>query len=222
MPAKELTFGDTELLITTGQIHGLLRNQMAYVLATALWETAHTMKPVRETLASSTDQAISILERAWGAGKLPWVKTPYWRRDSKGRSWLGRGYVQLTWFDNYKKAEEILGIDLTTNPERALDPRIAAEILVKGMKDGWFTGKKLSDYITLQKSDFYNARRIVNGLDRASEIQALAREYDRLLLQNGYGVEETPVETDWEEAAISLLEGIRDLINEFLEKEQKR
>ena len=43
-----MNLGDTRLLIEAGRERGLLRNQMAYVLATAYHETAHTMKPVRE------------------------------------------------------------------------------------------------------------------------------------------------------------------------------
>uniref|UniRef100_A0AC34G9W9 Uncharacterized protein n=1 Tax=Panagrolaimus sp. ES5 TaxID=591445 RepID=A0AC34G9W9_9BILA len=58
------------------------------------------------------------------------------------------------------------------------------------MQEGWFTGKKLSDYITLQKSDFRNARRIVNLMDKADLIAGYARDYDKLLLAEGYGVEQ--------------------------------
>ena len=64
------------------------------------------------------------------------------------------------------------------------------------MKEGWFTGKKLSNYITLQKSDFLNARRIVNGMDKAKEIEALAKQYDKELLDAGYGVESTEKPAD--------------------------
>ena len=41
-----LDLGDTRLLIEACKTHGLLRNQAAYVLATAYHETAHTMKPL--------------------------------------------------------------------------------------------------------------------------------------------------------------------------------
>lgn len=190
-----LNLGDTQLIISEGRKRQLLRNQLAYVLATAFHETAHTMKPVRETLATSDAQAIARLDNAWKKGQLKWVKTPYWRE-----GWFGRGYVQLTHKANYDKASTKLGVDLVSNPSKAMDPHIAAAVLVVGSKDGWFTGKKLSDYITLQKSDFVNARKIINGTDRASDIAALARQYDADLKLAGYG-EVSTVSTPEEKTA---------------------
>ncbi|MFC0246147.1 hypothetical protein ACFOLL_16280 [Falsochrobactrum ovis] len=45
-------------------------------------------------------------------------------------------------------------VDFVANPKLLLEPEYAAPILIVGMKEGWFTSKKLSDYIPLQKSDF--------------------------------------------------------------------
>ena len=42
-------------------------------------------------------------------------------------------------------------------------------------------------FVTLERSDFENARRIVNGRDRAAEIAAIARAYDTELKAFGYG-----------------------------------
>lgn len=183
-----LNLGDTQLIIKEAEKYGCLRNQLAYILATAYHETAHTMKPVRETLASDDDRAIRILDRSWARGRMPWVKTAYWRKDTNGKSWLGRGYVQLTWKDNYRNAGKKLGLDLLTDPNVVMKPEIAVKILVVGSMEGWFTGKKISDYITLQKSDFRNARKVINGLDKASVIARIAREYDRDLKEDlGYG-----------------------------------
>lgn len=71
-----------------------------------------------------------------------------------------------------------------------LEPKYAAPILILGKAEGWFTGKKLSDYITLQKFDFRNGRRSVNRMDKADLIAGYAREYDKLLLAEGYGVDQ--------------------------------
>jgi hypothetical protein len=49
------------------------------------------------------------------------------------------------------------------------------------MRDGTFTGYKLNDYIYGATRDFYNARRIINHLDRAADIAAIAGEYYRVL-----------------------------------------
>lgn len=170
------------LILAECKRHGLLRNQAAYVLATAEHETGGTFKPVRETFAKTDSGAKSNLDRAFKKGQLTWVKTPYWRD-----GYFGRGFVQLTHKYNYEKAGKKLGIDLVKKPSLALDPHTAAKILVVGMKEGWFTGKKLADYISLTKSSFKQARRIVNGMDRAAKIAALAVKHDRALKEGGYG-----------------------------------
>lgn len=161
--ALNLTLGDTALLIDKARTHGLLRNQLAYLLATVYHETAHTMKPVTEY------------------GSLKYLKS------KRYYPYVGRGYVQLTWDYNYRKAGEKLGVDFMENPSLLLVPEYSAEIAVLGMRDGWFTGKKLSNYITLRRSDFVNARRIINGLDKCDLIAGYAREYDKLLKAAGYG-----------------------------------
>ncbi len=159
-----------ELIVSTCKAYGLLRNQAAYVLATADHETNATFMPVREAY---------------------WVKNAeQWRkRNLRYYPWYGRGFVQLTWEANYKKAGDKIGVDLIKDPDAAMQPDHAAKILVLGMVEGWFTGKKLSDYITLKTSEFVSARRIINGTDKDDEIAALAIKYDAELRKAGYGVE---------------------------------
>lgn len=167
----DLKLGETPLILQECQRQGLLRNQAAYVLATAFWETAHTMEPVREAFWLSED---------WRAKNLRYYP------------WYGRGFVQLTWETNYEAMGRRLGLDLTTDPDVVMRPDTAAKILVVGMREGIFTGKKLDDYITLQSSDYRGARRIVNGMDKASAIAELAEDYEAALLGIGYGVEKAP------------------------------
>nr|ADN15777.1 hypothetical protein Cyan7822_3845 [Gloeothece verrucosa PCC 7822] len=128
------------------------RNQCAYVIATA--EAESNFAPVQE---------------AWWLGEV-WRKTNlrYW-------PWYGRGYVQLTWRFNYLKYERILGIKLTQNPDLASRPDIALYILLHGMTNGSFTGASLRNYINGSKTDYVNARRIINGMDRAGQIAGRAR-----------------------------------------------
>lgn len=164
--AISMKLGYTQLIIDEAKKQGLLRNQLAYVLATAYHETAHTMKPVKEAY---------------------WLSEDWRKKNLRYYPWYGRGFVQLTWEDNYKKAGEKLNEDLTTDPDRVMEPQVSAEILVIGSRDGWFTGKKLSDYITLQKSDFVNARRIINAMDKADLIAGYAKDYDQQLKKLGYG-----------------------------------
>lgn len=166
-----------EILLTATE--GLPVSHRAYLLATAKHETAHTMQPVRETLAKSDAGAVKALDRAFAAGKLPWVKSPYWRPDADGKSWFGRGYVQLTHKANYQRAGKAMGIDLVADPSAALSPMLAARILVQGCGEGWFTGKRLSDYLP---GDYAGARRVVNGTDRAKEIAGMAEAFEAALV----------------------------------------
>lgn len=126
-----------------------LSSQKAYVLATVEHETDRTFKPIDE----------------YGGSKTRY--SPYW----------GRGYVQLTWQSNYQKYSQLLGVDLVKNPALAKDPNIALFVLVHGFKTGAFTGKKLSDYVNASKKDFVNARRCINGTDKAQHIANLANRY---------------------------------------------
>jgi len=94
-----------------------------------------------------------------------------------GPRFKGRGFVQITGRRNYRIWSDKLGINLIDNPEKAALPEIAALILVRGMRDGSFTNVGLSDFIVGDRRDFFNARRIVNGLDRADDIAQIAESY---------------------------------------------
>lgn len=169
----DLNLGHTRALIDECRRQGLLRNQCAYVLATAYHETAHTMKPIYErgskAYFNKYDAGTKIGKNLGNTKK------------GDGYLYRGRGFVQLTGRANYAK------YGLTDNPDKALEPKIAADIAVTGMRKGTFTGKKLADYITLAKSDFVNARRIINGTDKAGLIAQHARAYDMDLKVMGYG-----------------------------------
>ncbi|MGO7166943.1 hypothetical protein AB9F47_07715 [Rhizobium leguminosarum] len=161
------------------------RRWLAYILATAYHETAYTMQPVRETLAESDVRAVEILETAFAAGRLSWVKTPYWRPDEDGRSWLGRGLVQLTHKRNYEAMSVLTGIDLVADPDRAMEMDAAVTILIEGMLQGSFTGHKLADHLNTTTADWVNARRIVNGTDRAEKLAAYAMVFDAAIRPDG-------------------------------------
>src|SRR5215831_16400919 len=129
-----------------------LKTQIAYVLATADHETAHTFQPVAEAFWIKPDA------EAWRKKNLR-----YW-------PYYGRGYVQLTWKNNYALYGQLLGIDLVNKPDLAMDPRTALFVLVHGFKAGTFTGRKLTDFVNATSTDFLNARRCINGTDKQAEI----------------------------------------------------
>lgn len=129
---------------------------LAYMLATTYHETNKTMQPVREAY---------------------WLSEDWRRRNLRYYPWYGRGYVQLTWEENYRKMGALLGVDLLGNLDLAMDPRIAAAIMFEGMIRGDFTGKKLEQYFATDKDDPVNARRIINGTDKADLIAGYHREF---------------------------------------------
>ncbi len=177
---------------------GLPLAQRAYILATAYHETDKTMQPIREARGKSDAQTIRRMDKAWADGKLPWVKRPYWRKDKDGKAWFGRGYVQITHKDNYRRVGAAIKTDLITDPGAALLPHVAVRVLVVGMVRGLFTGKTLDDYIGPSEWDFVGARRIVNGTDRAEKIAGYAEAFRRALVA---GREKTvPASTKTEKA----------------------
>lgn len=94
----------------------------------------------------------------------------------------GRGLVQLTWCDNYERADRELelGGALLKDFGLALRTDVAVAIMVRGMEEGWFTGRALRDYLPgpLGAADqFAAARRIINGTDRADMIAAYALKF---------------------------------------------
>ncbi len=92
-----------------------------------------------------------------------------------GPRFKGRGYVQITGRRNYTDWSRRLGMDLVGNPNLAKNPQVAARILVGGMRDGTFTGRRLDHYINDNQTDFHNARRIVNGTDKAGTFAQTAQ-----------------------------------------------
>jgi len=131
--------------------------QHAYIIATTDWETAHTFQPVREAFYLSDPNAYLSAK-------------PYY-------PYYGRGYVQLTWKQNYQYYGNILQRDLANDPDLLLDPAVALFVLVHGFKLGAFTGHKITDYINASRTDFVSARLCINGTDRAADIAAIAQGY---------------------------------------------
>lgn len=177
---RETVFGGS---LTQGQVDGLNHivksfvaagltdmRWLAYMLATAYHETAHTMQPIAE----------------YGRGKkhdygkkLKQSRKPYEMPD---RLYYGRGYVQLTWYENYEMLGRLTGRDLLNRPELAMDPEIAAQIMIMGMTKGLFTGVALSRYFNNVANDWYNARKIINGLDCYEKVAGYGMRFYKALI----------------------------------------
>lgn len=166
-------------------------SHVAYGLATAYLETAMTMQPVKEIGGNAYYTRMYDItgqrpKKARELGNL----TP-----GDGARFPGRGYPQLTGRTNYARATAKLralgfDVDLVADPDRAMEPEIAAVIMVQGMTEGWFTGRKLSDDLpsdgvaTLKQ--FTVSRDIINGVDKQVAIAEFAMKFQRGLVLAGY------------------------------------
>ena len=173
--------------------------ELAYMLATTKHETAHTFRAIGEYgKGSGRSYGAEISVSPTNAAK----KTTIYKN-----KYYGRGYVQLTWGYNYQRVDEKLGhgtypnknktaaadynkgftiSDATKsiylNPAKALEKENAYVAMVYGMQKGIFTGRKVSRYVNAVKTDYYNARRVINGTDKAAKIAAYAEDFEILLL----------------------------------------
>ncbi len=145
---------------------------VAYGLATSFWETDRKMQPVPEI----------------GRGRGKAYGKP---GKHKGQVAYGRGDVQLTWDYNYERADAELELKgaLTSNYDRAMETEISAQIMVRGMTEGWFTGKRFSSYLPAKGPatvvEFTSARRIINGIDRAEKVAGYAMSFQAALVAGG-------------------------------------
>lgn len=152
---------NTEIIIDNAIEEEIDIYKLAYILATVYWETNRTMCPVREAY---------------------WKDEGWRKRNLRYYPYYGRGYVQLTWKSNYDRASQLIGEDMVNYPDKALEPDYAAKILIDGMKKGWYTGKSMDDYITTGTlKEYTNARRIINGTDKAAKIAKLAMKFRKFL-----------------------------------------
>jgi len=149
--------------------------QIAYALATFKWETAHTFEPIHEFGSAARFNKLYGPQTKVGQGLGN-------NKAGDGALFHGRGFVQLTGRANYTKAARLTGEDLLNDPDRALVPEIAYNIAVQGMIDGWFTGRKLSQFIKDGAPPLYDdARTIINGHDQAAKIADIARRMAEVL-----------------------------------------
>ena len=149
--------GNAKLIMEAAIQFGIQdRRQLAYMLSTALAECS--LRCIREIKRESNPQYWENQKKYWDTG------------------YYGRGFTQITHKYNYEGMGKKLGLDLAANPDLALDPATSAQIIAIGMRDGDFSTKKLSDYFNSTTEDWNNARRIINGLDRACEIGGDAKK----------------------------------------------
>ena len=149
-----------EFLLSKFDNENFSAEQVAYMLSTVKHETAHTFQPIEERGGYNYFRYL--------IGKL-WIRTL-----AEANKYKGRGFIQATGRTNYEKYSLILGIDFITNPELMKERENSYKVMIYGFINGTFTGKKITDYINENECDFYNARRCINGTDKAVLISGYA------------------------------------------------
>jgi hypothetical protein len=174
-------FDGMEVILNEWEQSGLTDFRwLAYMLATTFHESAYTMQPVKEYGGNRY-----FTQRYWENVKIRKALGNIYPTDAI--SFCGKGYVQITGRANCKKMGVILGINLVNEPELAMKPEIAVKIMFDGMTTGKsfagdFTGKHLGNYFNKTTEDWYNARRIINGIDKANTIAGYGRRFYQALL----------------------------------------
>lgn len=150
---------------------------IAYILATIYRETMGTMEPIREGNSKSNKEAIIAvgnLVKKRNKDNLknnkPLMKD-YSIPDKNGNSFYGRGFIQLTGSENYKKIGNKIGMGslLFKKPDTVLSLNISTKIAVEGMVKGWYTKDKttkrpnsLGEFFNNTLEDWVLARNIIN------------------------------------------------------------
>jgi|SRR6478609_10148073 len=146
---------------------------LAYILATSWHETGTTMQPIEEI----------------GKGKhKPYglkIKYSGKRYITPDKIYYGRGHTQNTWYEIYEMLSdeakrEGYSWDFLNNPDLLLqmEPSIWATFYC--MINGKYTGRRLSHYFNTT-TDWLNARKIINGLDKHIKIADYAKKFHSIL-----------------------------------------
>lgn len=180
-------------------------DHISYALGTTAHETAWTFQPINEI------GSMAYFEKRYGyhtaVGKRLGNDAP-----GEGAKYHGRGDVQLTGETNYERLELDLRkhyphliaefeartgqkFDLTDFPEQAKEPLFAYAIMAFGMYNGRFTGKAFRHFDGPNGFDHVEARRIINGKDKAAHIANVSKSFKLMLLASLVDESTIPVAT---------------------------
>jgi predicted chitinase len=157
-PGGPSMFSAAEIARATGANEGLVAQNWPKVEAALRAKgitSRNAMIAAIATIAVETGSFKPIPEYASGAeynGRADLGNT----HPGDGPRYKGRGYIQLTGRANYRTYGNQLGIDLEGNPDKALDPDVAARVFAAYFASRGIPGKA-------DANDWQGVRRAVNG-----------------------------------------------------------
>jgi predicted chitinase len=172
------------LLLDAARAGGMTHvRRMAYLLATAGHDSHFGARLEERGLgapADDVDRTFSRYEPGTPLGTALGNTLP-----GDGSRYRGRGFIFVrgrtsyaTWSQRLGMPDELVDGSPTpffiAHPEAMAEPNIAAQTLVRGMRDGLFTGIALGYYVNDKKTDYRSARRVVGGLEHARDVAELA------------------------------------------------
>lgn len=170
--------------------------KMSYMLATVRHECGGDMLPITENLNYSARRLTQVwpsrfpnidIAKKYAYDQERLGNLVYGGRLGngilEGYKYRGRGYVQITGYDNYKRFEQLLDLPLTNAPDLATKPDTAAQIWSKGMVEGLFTGRKLNSFINARIVDYFGARSVINADKNrvGKNIKTDAKKFEEIL-----------------------------------------
>lgn len=165
------------------------KRKLAYILATAFRESRGTFLPIREAPTCPTDACREtvirdlLTKRAVAESRPTPGPSIYASLQANGQRYYGRGYIQISGPENYKRISKLMnmGSTLYDEPDKVMEPEISRTILIRGMMLGWF-GPPLSHYFNESNDDWISARRSVNPGSPHKKVTAeYGKEFDTCL-----------------------------------------
>jgi putative chitinase len=168
------------------ELRSLRVAQVSYILATEFLETAGTMQPIKEFGGNA--YFFRMYDPQGSRPALAKKNGNIYPGD--GIKFFGRGKCQITWRGNYERIGKLIGFDLVKDPDLALRLDVATIIIVDGMINGWFTGRRLAHTLPAAgkatATQFQVSRPIINGTDKAAVIAKVAVEFQDYLIATGW------------------------------------
>jgi putative chitinase len=163
---------------------------LAYILATAFGETGTMKWDVRENPPKGRTRAEYFEERYGVNGSRPHIAKALGNTlPGDGGKYYGRSWPQITGKRNYQVLQDLTGVPFVANPDLALERPNSAAILLHGMYQGLFTGRKLGDYFDGRPMSAEEAKRrriaaraIINGKDKAETFARIAAGFSMALV----------------------------------------